>query len=72
MLSSFGLITPSTSRIISTSHHIPNPPKVINFPIATPDWPKQNRSTANTPKNIEYKTVEIKYLFVYLNETNRD
>ncbi len=46
--------------IISMIHQRPIPPNVIIFPTAIPIWPRGNRSTANKPRNIEYRSVEIK------------
>lgn len=53
LLPSLGISPPVMSRIRSTNHQIPSPPRVSSFPTAVPVWPRQNRSTPKQPRKKE-------------------
>lgn len=54
---SSGVRLPVTSRMMSTIHQMPTPPKVSSLPTAVPVCPKQNRSIPRNPNRIEYSRV---------------
>ena len=60
LLPSSGVKCPVTRSTMSTSHQIPTPPRVNNFPTAVPVWPKQNLSMPRNPSKIEYSKVVTK------------
>lgn len=53
LLPSLGISPPVISRIRSTNHQMPRPPRVSSFPTAVPVWPRQNRSTPKQPRKKE-------------------
>lgn len=53
LLPSLGISPPVISRIRSTNHQMPRPPRVSSLPTAVPVWPRQNRSTPKQPRKKE-------------------
>ncbi|PWA18412.1 hypothetical protein CCH79_00009940, partial [Gambusia affinis] len=56
-INSLGIRPPVMSKIRSTNHQIPRPPRVSSFPTAVPVWPRQKRSTPKQPRKKEYSSV---------------
>ncbi|KAG7280013.1 hypothetical protein CRUP_013560 [Coryphaenoides rupestris] len=54
---SLGMSPPVMSRMRSTNHQMPSPPRVSSLPTAVPVWPRQKRSTPKQPRKKEYSSV---------------